>query len=79
MIKCEWGCCNGWLDRDGYCVKCGRSGDLEYEKRVAEQQLNPHHNHHSNWTLRSYNSKAHQGVHTTEGNETQLRKRNLGQ
>ena len=35
---CEVDCeCGGWI-KEGICGKCGRSIDLKYERRVAENQ-----------------------------------------
>ena len=46
-MKCHWFQCGGWIS-EGYCVKCGRSGNLAYELGVRNKQdqhniLEPEH------------------------------------
>lgn len=50
-MKCIWPGCGGFITKDGRCLQCGRSTDLEYERSIYQQQ----HSH------------KHRNLHDTKG------------
>ncbi len=40
-LKCHF--CGGFIKPEGYCLHCGRSTDIEYEKMVQEESKKDHH------------------------------------